>query len=136
MSTQAAYLHFSDWTPLRFVGALTAPAIVKKLLVLTLSLIETILHAIDHARTALIAGGIITRRFSWRNLRHGWLLVQTVWLTVVVIAIGRTRDKWPIEGTLARLDGTLHAAAPRLAAADIAWGAAGLACLVAAIGLR
>ena len=97
---QALFLHFAGWTPLGFVRAATAPALVKKLLVLTLSLIETILHAIDRARTALIAGGIITRRFSWRNLRHGWLLVQTVWLTVVVIAIGRTRDKWPIEGTL------------------------------------
>src|SRR3954451_22577431 len=40
---QAAFLHFSGWTPLRFVGGLTAPATVKKLLVLTLSLIETIL---------------------------------------------------------------------------------------------
>jgi hypothetical protein len=133
---QALFLHFAGWTPLSFIRALTAPAIAKKLLVLTLSLIETILHAIDRARTALIAGGIITRRFSWRNLRHGWLLVQTVWLTVVVIAISRARDKWPIEGTLSRLDGTLHAAAPRLATADLAWGIAGLAGLIAAIGLR
>ena len=135
-AVQALFLHFAAWTPLGFVRALTAPPVARKLLVLTLSLIETILHAVDRARTALIAGGIVTRQFSWRNLRHGWLLVQTVWLTVVVIAIGRTRDKWPIEGTLARLDGTLHAAAPRLAAADIAWGVAGLAGLVAAIGLR
>src|SRR5215212_5390483 len=133
---QATFLHFPEWTPLRFVAGLTAPAIVKKLLVLTLSLIETILQAVDRARTALIAAGIITRRQSWRTLRHGWLLVQTVWLTVVVIAIGRTRDKWPIEGTLSRLDGTLHASAPRLATADFAWGAAGFACLVAAVGLR
>ena len=65
----------------RFVGGLTAPTLAKKLLVLTLSLIETILQAIDRARTALIAAGIITRRQSWRNLRHGWILVQTVWLT-------------------------------------------------------
>ena len=121
---QALFLHFSGWTPLAFVRAVTAPALVKKLLVLTLSLIETILHAIDRARTALIAGGLITRRFSWRNLRHGWILVQTVWLTVVVIAIGRTRDKWPVEGTLARLDGALALAAPRLTTADFAWGAA------------
>lgn len=133
---QALFLHFAGWTPLGFVRALTAPALVKKLLVLTLSLIETILHAIDRARTALIAGGIITRRFSWRNLAHGWLLVQTVWLTVVAIAIGRTRDKWPVEGTLARLDDTLHAAAPQLAAVDLAWGVAGLAGLIAAIGWR
>ncbi len=133
---QALFLHFAGWTPLAFVRALSAPALVKKLLVLTLSLTETILHAVDRARTALIAGGLITRQFSWRNLRHGWLLVQTVWLTVVVIAIARTRDKWPVEDTLARLDGTLAAPAPRLAVADLAWGAVGLACLVAAIGLR
>jgi hypothetical protein len=135
-AVQALFLHFAGWTPLGFVRAVTAPALVKKLLVLTLSLIETILHAVDRARTALIAGGIVTRRFSLRNLRHGWILVQTVWLTVVVIAIGRTRDKWPIEGTLARLDSALALSAPRLTTADIAWGAAGLACLVAAVGLR
>src|SRR4029077_8237078 len=29
---QAAFLHFAGWTPLRFVGGLTAPAIVKKAL--------------------------------------------------------------------------------------------------------
>src|SRR2546423_5570539 len=121
---QAAFLHFAGWTPLRFVGGLTAPAMVKKLLVLTLSLIETILQAIDRARTALIAAGIITRKPSWRNLRHGWILSQTVWLTVVTIAIGRTRDKWPVEDTLARLDGALAARdAPRPRAAEFGWGA-------------
>src|SRR4029077_3450377 len=122
LAIPAAFLHFAGWTPLRFVGGLTAPAIVKKLLVLTLSLIETILQAVDRARTALIAAGIITRKPSWRNLRHGWVLVQTVWLTVVTIAIGRTRDKWPVEHTLARLDGALAtSAAPRLRAADFGW---------------
>ena len=67
-AVQAAFLHFAGWTPLAFVRALAAPPVVKKLLVLTLSLIETMLHAIDRARTALIAAGIITRRMSWRNL--------------------------------------------------------------------
>ena len=81
-AVQALFLRFSDWTPLAFVRALTAPVLVKKLLVLTLSLIETILHAIDRARTALIAAGLITQRFSgFKTLRNGWLLVQTVWLT-------------------------------------------------------
>jgi len=133
---QVLFLRFAGWTPLGFVRALTAPAIAKKLLVLTLSLIETILHAIDRARTALIAAGIITRGQSWRNLRNGWILVQTVWLTVVVIAIGRTRDKWPTEGTLARLDGALAKAAPPFSLADSGWIAAGLACLIAALGMR
>src|SRR5436305_11010790 len=85
LSIQAAFLHFAGWTPLRFVAGLTAPTTAKKLLVLTLSLIETILQAVDRARTALIAAGIITRKPSWRNLCHGWILVQTVWLTVVTI---------------------------------------------------
>jgi hypothetical protein len=132
---QAIFLHFAGWTPLAFVRALAAPPLAKKLLVLTLSLIGTILHAVDRARTALIAAGIITRRASWRNLRNGWILVQTVWLTVIAIAIGRTRDKWPVEGTLSRLDGAL-AAATTWTAADFAWGTAGLACLIAAAGLR
>jgi|GEM_PF-2195092 len=133
---QATFLHFAGWTPLRFVRALTAPPTVKKLLVLTLSLIETILHAIDRARTALIAAGIVTRRASLRNLRNGWILVQTVWLTVVTIAIGRTRDKWPLEDTLARLDGVVVSTARRFSAADFGWIALAIAGLVLAIGLR
>lgn len=132
---QALFLRFSGSTPLQFVRALTAPAVVKKLLVLTLSLIETILHAIDRARTALIAAGLITRRFSARNLRNGWVLVQTVWLTVIAIAIGRARDKWPTEGTISRLDHAL-VAVPRLGAADLLWSAAAVACLVFVLGLR
>jgi len=129
-AVQALFLRFADWTPLAFVRALTAPALVKKLLVLTLSLIETILHAIDRARTALIAAGLITQRFSTQNLRNGWLLVQTVWLTVIAIAIGRTRDKWPTEGTLARLDRALAASAPRPGGVDILWVSAAIACLI------
>jgi hypothetical protein len=134
---QAAFLHFSGWTPLGFVRALAAPPTAKKLLVLTLSLIETMLHAVDRARAALIAAGIITRQLSWRNLRNGWLLVQTVWLTVVTIAIGRMRDKWPAESTLSRLDEALVAPArPLFARADLGWVAFGVAGLLAAAGLR
>jgi hypothetical protein len=135
-SVQAAFLHFAGWTPLRFVAALTLPGMAKKLLVLTLSLIETTLQAVDRARTALIAAGIVTRRQSWRNLRHGWVLVQTVWLTVVTIAIGRTRDKWPVEDTLARLDGALTAATPRATIADFGWIALATAGAAIALGMR
>src|SRR2546423_12190653 len=134
---QATFLHFAGWTPLRFVGGLTAPAIVKKLLVLTLSLIDTLVQAVDRARTALIAAGIISRKPSWRNLRHGWILVQTVWLTAVTIAIGRTRDKWPIEDTLTRLDGALAVnAAPHLSATDLGWMALAAAGAAIALGMR
>lgn len=133
---QATFLRFAGWTPLGFVRALAAPPVAKKLLVLTLSLIETILHAVDRARTALIAAGIITRRLSWRNLRYGWILVQTVWLTVITIAIGRTRDKWPTEGTLSRLEHVLSPGTSRLAAADLGWAAFAMIGLAAAWSLR
>lgn len=134
-TVQATFLHFAGWTPLRFIAALTLPPTAKKLLVLTLSLIDTILQAVDRARTALIGAGLITRQRSWRNLRHGWILVQTVWLTVITIVLGRTRDKWPIEDTLARLEGTLAARAPaRLTAHDFGWIA--LAIAAGASGLR
>jgi hypothetical protein len=54
---------------------------------------------------------------------------------VITIVLGRTRDKWPIEDTLARLDDILAArAAARLTAADFGWMA--LAFAAAAIGLR
>lgn len=134
-TVQATSLHFAGWTPLRFVGALALPRGAKKLLVLTLSLIDTILQAVDRARTALIGAGLITRRRSWRNLRHGWILVQTVWLTVITIVLGRTRDKWPVEDTLARLESSLTArATARLSAADFGWIALAIATGVA--GLR
>jgi hypothetical protein len=136
-ATQAILLRFSDRTPLVFVRALAAPPMAKKLLVLTLSLVETMLHAVDRARTALIAGGIITRRASWRNLKSGWLLVQAVWLTAIAIVIGRTRDKWPTENTLARLESALVAPdGRRFAPADALWSAAAFAALALAIGLR
>jgi hypothetical protein len=134
---QAMFLRFAGVTPLQFVRRLSAPALVKKLIVLTLSLIETILHAIDRARTALIAAGLVTRRPSLTNLHNGWLLVQTVWLTVVTIAIGRTRDKWPTEDTLALIDGTLADARPRrLTATDFAWSGLALTGLALAVGMR
>jgi hypothetical protein len=134
-TVQVAFLHFIGWTPLRFIGALALPRTAKKLLVLTLSLIDTILQAVDRARTALIGAGLVTRQRSWRNLRHGWILVQTVWLTVITIVLGRTRDKWPVEDTLARLDGTLAArTATGLTAVDLGWMA--LALVAAITGLR
>jgi hypothetical protein len=134
-TVQVAFLHFPGWTPLRFIGALALPRVAKKLLVLTLSLIDTILQAVDRARTALIGAGLVTRQRSWRNLRHGWILVQTVWLTVITIVLGRTRDKWPIEDTLARLEAALAGrATARLTAVDFGWMA--LAFAAAAIGLR
>jgi hypothetical protein len=127
-TVQVAFLHFAGWTPLRFIGALALPPTARKLLVLTLSLIDTILQAVDRARTALIGAGLVTRQRSLRNLRHGWILVQTVWLTVITIVLGRTRDKWPVEDTLARLEGTLAArAAARLTAVDVGWMALALA---------
>src|SRR5947207_2072545 len=117
------------------VGALALPRVAKKLLVLTLSLIDTILQAVDRARTALIGAGLITRQRSWRNLRHGWILVQTVWLTVITIVLGRTRDKWPVEDTLARLEASLSVReTTRLTAADFGWMA--LAIVAGAMGLR
>jgi len=134
-TVQASFLHFSGWTPLRFIGALALPRTAKKLLVLTLSLIDTILQAVDRARTALIGAGLITSQRSWRNLRHGWILVQTVWLTVITIVLGRTRDKWPIEDTLTRLEGALAARTPaRFTAFDLGWIALAIAAGVA--GLR
>jgi hypothetical protein len=133
---QASFLRFAGWTPLRFVAALTAPPVAKKLLVLTLSLVETTLHAVDRARAALIVGGIVTRGRSWRNFASGWVLVQTVWLTVITIAVGRTRDKWPTEGTLERLDAALAVPTPSLAAVDFGWLAFGIAGLAAAWGMR
>jgi hypothetical protein len=111
---QAVALRFHQMTPLAFVRTLHAPLGLKRLMVLTLSLVETLRHAVDRAHTALIASGTLTRRFSLRNLAHGWVLVQTVWLTAVTVALGRLRDKWPVENTLARLDGALESGSVRL----------------------
>jgi hypothetical protein len=105
---QLVFLRFAQLTPLQFICALALPAAVKRLLVITLSLIETLRHAIDRAHTALIAAGTLTRSPSWRNLVHSWRLIQAVWLTAVTIVLCRMRDKWPVENTFALLDRTLE----------------------------
>jgi energy-coupling factor transport system substrate-specific component len=118
---QLIVLRFAHMTPLQFIRAVRAPPVAKKLIVLTLSWIDTILHAVDRSRTALITAGLIAPRLSLKNAGNGWILVQTVWLSVVTIAIGRLRDKWPAENTLARLDEALHTPAQGLAWRDALW---------------
>jgi hypothetical protein len=130
--TQLLVMRFAHVTPMRFIRGLTAPLVVKKLLVLTLSWIDTILHAVDRSRTALITSGIIAPRLSLRNAANGWILVQTVWLSVITIALGRLRDKWPAENTVARLDEVLDTPAQSLSYADWLWIAAAAAALVSA----
>jgi len=116
--TQLVVLRFTHLTPLQFIRALALPAAAKRLLVLTLSLIETLRHAIDRAHIALIAAGTLTRRFSSRNVIHSWRLVQTVWLSAVTIALGRMRDKWPVENTLNLLDRAVEGRNPQFFAGD------------------
>jgi hypothetical protein len=130
---QLVILRFARLTPLQFIRAVAAPVMVKKLTVLTLSLIDTILQAVDRARTALIAAGVVTPGFSMRNIGHGFILIQTVWLSVITIATGRLKDKWPAENTLARLDHALSGARVPLGGADLAW--IGLAAVASAVAV-
>jgi len=115
---QLVFLRFRELTPLRLVRALALPGAAKRMLVITLSLIATLRHAIDRAHIALIAAGTLTRTPSLRNLVHSWRLIQAVWLSAVTIMLGRMRDKWPVENTLARLDDTLLNADPQWLAGD------------------
>lgn len=133
---QLVMRRFEHLTPLQFIRAATAPPVVKKLAVLTLSLIDTILHAVDRARTALVAAGVITARMSARNFANGWLLIQSTWLSVVTIATGRLRDKWPTENTLARLDHALAGAPMPLARADLIWMTLAIIAAIAAVAVR
>ena len=100
---QLVMFRFAHETPMSFVRALHAPAAAKRLIVLTLSLVETLRHSVDRAYTALVAAGIVTRRFSARNVATGWVLLQTVWLTAITTVTARIRDKWPIEQTLEKI---------------------------------
>jgi energy-coupling factor transporter transmembrane protein EcfT len=119
---QAVVLRLAGLTALAFVQALALPLAAKRLIALTLSLTETLKQAIERAHTALIAAGVLTRTLSFKNLRNGFLLIQTVWLTAVTIAMGRMRDKWPVEHTLERLDRALAPASPRvLDGDDLVW---------------
>jgi hypothetical protein len=119
---QSVIACFASSTPLEFIRALHAPLTVKRLLVLTLSLIETFRHAIDRAHTALVSAGLLTRQASIRNLLNVWVLVQTVWLTAITIVIRRLRDKWPIENTLHLLDHALARVEQRtFSRHDMAW---------------
>ena len=127
---QLVVMRFAHATPLHFIRDMAAPLVAKKLLVLTLSWIDTMLHAVDRSRTALVTSGIIAPRLSFRTAANGWILVQTVWLSVVTIAVGRLRDKWPAENTVARLDQVLDTPARPLARADWLWIAAATAAIV------
>ena len=123
---QLVVFRFAGETPMHFVRALHAPSAAKRLIVLTLSLIETLRHSADRAHTALIAGGVITRSLSLRNMTNGWVLMQTVWLTAITTVTARIRDKWPIENTVALIDPALAGGRRSLSARDIAWLAAAL----------
>jgi len=132
---QALIACFSSSTPLRFIRALYVPLPLKRLLVLTLSLIETFRHATDRGHTALVAAGLLTRKTSIRNLVNAWVLVQTVWLTAITIVMHRLRDKWPIENTLALLDGALaQVEPPSLSRNDMLWLPLTLGATIFAIG--
>ena len=133
---QLVVLRFAHMTPLQFIRAVRAPVALKTLLALTLSWVDTILHAVDRSRTALVTAGVITPRLSARNIANGWLLIQTVWLSVVTIAMGRLRDKWPIENTLARLDETLAGPPQHLTWRDAVWISATIAALATAKTVR
>jgi hypothetical protein len=101
---QLVFLRFARLTPLQIIRALALPTTLKRVLVITLSLIGTLRHAIDRAHIALIAAGTLTQSPSLRNIMHSWRLIQAVWLSAITIMVGRMRDKWPVENTLARLD--------------------------------
>jgi len=115
---QLVFLRFAKLTPLQIIRALALPLTLKRVLVITLSLIGTLRHAIDRAHIALIAAGTLTRAPSWRNVLHSWRLIQAVWLSAVTIMVGRMRDKWPVENTIARLDDTLANHSPVWFAGD------------------
>jgi len=119
---QLVFLRFAKLTPLQVIRALALPATLKRVLVITLSLIGTLRHAIDRAHIALIAAGTLTRAPSWRNVLHSWRLIQAVWLSAITIMVGRMRDKWPVENTIARLDDTLANDSPAwFAGGDRIW---------------
>jgi hypothetical protein len=133
---QAIVACFANSTPLRFIAGLRAPMTAKRLLVFTLSLVETFRHAIDRAYTALIACGLISRRRSIRNFVNSWVLVQTVWLTAITIVLGRLRDKWPIEDTLGLLDHALQPPARLLSRKDLVWLPIAVVAAIAAVAVR
>ena len=119
---QLVFLRFAKLTPLQIIRALALPTTAKRVLVITLSLIGTLRHAIDRAHTALIAAGTLTRSPSVRNVVHSWRLIQAVWLSAITIMVGRMRDKWPVENTIARLDDMLGDPTPSwFSGADRIW---------------
>jgi hypothetical protein len=129
-------LRFARITPLQFIASLSIPATAKRLLALTLSLVETLRHAVDRARTALIAANVISRRMSLRNVLNAWVLIQTVWLSAITVVIGRMRDKWPIEATLGRLDDLFRRTRPPgFGRGDAVWLLLGAGAVLLGIGL-
>jgi hypothetical protein len=127
---QAVTLCFRNESPYSVVRALCVPLGVKRLLVLTLSLVETLRHAVGRSHTALVSSGIITRRHSLRNLCNGWILIQSVWLTAITTVVGRMRDKWPTENTLSLLEPALAHQPRPLITSDFIWMVVAAAAIV------
>ena len=60
-----------------------------------------------------------------------------MWLTAITIVVGRLRDKWPIENTLAQLDRALDDGERRsFSRRDLVWLPIALATVILAIGVR
>jgi hypothetical protein len=80
-----------------FVSGLAVPRSLKAVLLSTLSFADVLREGSRRAHTALVAANIVSPRMSLRNLRHGWLLLRTVWVAAVGIASERLDTKWLFE---------------------------------------
>jgi len=127
---------FAQTTPLRFISALRIPLVFKRLLVFTLSLVETFRHAIDRAHTALVPA--IAHASNVDAQSHQWLGAGADGVADRHHhVVGRLRDKWPVENTLAQLDRALsEGEQTSLSRRDLVWLPIALATVILAIGTR
>lgn len=89
---------------LRFLTEVKLPKPVKIMLAMTLAIASTIRASTEKAWVSLVTANLLTPRMSWRNARHGGLLVLTIWMSIVGTVSARLQTKWMIEDVPSRLD--------------------------------
>jgi len=88
---------------LRFLTEVKLPKPVKIMLAMTLAIASTIRASTEKAWVSLVTANLLTPRMSWRNARHGGLLVLTIWMSIVGTVSARLQTKWMTEDVPSRL---------------------------------
>lgn len=112
---------FQQRRPGEFIRGLCLPERAKILLLLAISLSNTMIIAARRAHTALTSANVLTGRWSARNVLGLHWLIQATWLSSLAIAIERLDTKWRYEELPGVRLKNMHRGRFILSAHDVLW---------------